>query len=150
MSAGKMLVAILLILMMPDRPCLAVPGIQGLWLTGNDESTVEITRTEEGWIGRIVALKEPLTPEGGEKTDYQNPDPERRQDPIIGLRILWGFQEDNHTWTGGYVYDPNNGKTYHATMRIRNRQLHLRGSLDRWGLVGRSTVWNRPLPMDAP
>ena len=132
-------------------PCHAESDLQGLWLTENGESTVDITRTEQGWVGHIVALQEPLTPDGKEKTDFQNPDPNRRQDPIIGLRIIWGFMTmGDNAWAGGSVYDPNNGKTYHAKITLRNHQLHLRGSLDPWGIAGRSTLWKRPHPKVSP
>ncbi|MCA1808716.1 MAG: DUF2147 domain-containing protein [Lentisphaerae bacterium] len=132
-------------------PCLAETDITGLWLTEDDTATVAITLTDEGWTGRIVALQEPHTPEGGVKSDYKNPDPNRRKDPIIGLRILWGFRKNNaNTWSGGYVYDPEHGKTYHARMTIKDQQLRLRGSLDRWGLAGRSVIWTRPLEKQTP
>ncbi|MDZ4199846.1 MAG: DUF2147 domain-containing protein [Kiritimatiellia bacterium] len=132
-------------------PACAESGISGAWMTGEKKATVEITRTDDGWIGRIVALKEPLTPEGEEKTDYKNPDPSRRKDPIIGLRILWGFKAKGaNTWSGGFVYDAETGKTYHATLTLKNDQLLLRGSLDRWGMAGRSVTWTRPTKEKSP
>ena len=151
MSTSRMALLTFLGLLMLTHPCHAEPGLQGLWLTEDDESTVEMTPTKEGWVGRIVALREPLDPDGKEKTDFKNPDPTRRQDPILGLRIIWGFKAmGDNAWAGGSVYDPNNGKTYHAKITLRDRQLHLRGSLDRWGIAGRSTLWKRPNPKDAP
>ncbi len=150
----KHIVLVLLALLgfsMRATPSRAEAGILGLWQTDGEKSTVEITRTEEGWLGRIIALKEPLTPEGEVKTDYKNPDPRRQKDPILGLRILWGFKaKGENTWAEGYVYDPENGKTYYAKMTLRNDQLRLRGSLDRWGIAGRSVTWTRPPEVKVP
>jgi hypothetical protein len=37
-------------------PSCAEGDIVGFWQTDEEKSTVEITRTEEGWLGRIIAL----------------------------------------------------------------------------------------------
>jgi uncharacterized protein (DUF2147 family) len=151
MNVIKTVPLVLLGMLLLGQSVYAEQGIQGLWLTEEDKSTVEITLTDDGLVGHIVALKEPLDPEGKVKTDHKNPNPKRHSDSIIGLRIVWGFKAgDDNTWTGGSVYDPNNGKTYHAKMTLRDQQLYLRGSLDRWGLVGRTAQWRRPAKMEAP
>ena|ERR1700751_215732 len=61
---------------------------------------------------KIVALSEPTTAEGKEKTDFYNPDPNKRNHPIFGLIFKSGFtkKSDSH-WENGTVYDPKSGKT---------------------------------------
>ena len=46
---------------------------------------------------RIVALSEPKTAEGKEKTDIYNPDPKKRNHPIIGLVFISGFTKKSDT-----------------------------------------------------
>ncbi len=118
-------------------------AILGEWKT--DESIVEIVREDGGFAGYIRALEEPLDEAGEPKRDVHNPDPDLRDRPIEGLRLMWGFSFDGEdTWEGGRIYDPRNGKTYHAKASLEGDVLKLRGSIDRWGLVGRTAEWRRP------
>lgn len=118
--------------------------ISGHWLTEGGLSTV-LLEVESGLLtGTVVELAEPLTENGEVKTDRYNPDPALRLNPIIGMRILWGFRrDDSGKWVKGRVYDPEEGRTYHAGITQEGDRLLLRGSLDRWGMLGRTTVWTR-------
>jgi hypothetical protein len=56
---------------------------------------------------KIMALSEPRTADGGEKTDIYNPDPRKRERPIIGLVLtcfyIWLYEEESHSlgeWHG--------------------------------------------------
>ena len=97
-------------------------------------------------------LKEPLYPadDGGgmagkPKVDRENPDPARRADPILGLRIVKGFAFADGEWQGGTIYDPNNGKTYKCRMWFDGETLKVRGFIG-FSLLGRSTRWTRVGP----
>ncbi|MBV9105857.1 MAG: DUF2147 domain-containing protein, partial [Verrucomicrobia bacterium] len=48
----------------------------GLWR--NEDATIEIFEDQGRLSGKIVALREPRTSEGKEKTDIHNPDPSKR------------------------------------------------------------------------
>jgi len=127
-------------------PARAEDEILGRWLTDEGRSTVEIYMQGKDLRGRIVHLKEPLDDKGQPKRDTHNPDASCQDRPLLGMDILWGFHyKGDRTWAGGRVYDPENGKTYHCSMRIdEDGILRLRGSLDRWGLLGRTAMWTRP------
>jgi hypothetical protein len=43
-------------------------------------------------------------------TDVENPDPARRNRPIVGLQVLSGFKPAPNAWEGGQAYDPKKGK----------------------------------------
>ena len=43
----------------------------------------------------------------------------------------------------GSIYDPGNGKTYNCSMKVEGDVLHVRGSLDKKGLLGRTMDWHR-------
>ena len=119
-------------------------AVTGIWLTDGGQSAVELEVKNDHLSGSIVALAEPLTETGEIKTDRHNPDQALRSQPIIGLRILWGFRRDETgKWIKGRIYDPEEGKTYHAGITLDGDQLKLRGSLDRWGMLGRTTIWTR-------
>jgi uncharacterized protein (DUF2147 family) len=67
-----------------------------------------------------VALSEPKTADGKEKTDIYNPDPNKRNYPIIGLIFKSGYRKksDSH-WENETVYDPKSGKTYSCFMDLQ-------------------------------
>ena len=62
---------------------------------------------------KIVELSEPNATDGKEKSDIYNPDPRKRNHPIIGLVFISGLTKKSATrWENGTVYDPKSGKTY--------------------------------------
>ncbi|HUO85841.1 MAG TPA: DUF2147 domain-containing protein [Thermoanaerobaculia bacterium] len=128
-------------------------AVLGTWRTEAGEqggrARVEISRQGGRFVGTIVALEEPNFPAdheraGQPKVDLENPDPAKRERPIAGLRILSGFTwAGDAEWTGGTIYDPANGKTYKARMRLADRDtLDVRGYVG-VPLFGRTTTWKR-------
>src|ERR1700704_1623721 len=90
----------------------------GLWK--GEDATFEMFESEGKLSAKIVALSEPTTTEGKEKTDIYNPDPAKRNDPIVGLVFISGFtrKSDSH-WENGTIYDPKSGKTYSCFMELQ-------------------------------
>ena len=117
----------------------------GFWK--NDDATFEIFADEGGKLsGKIISGAEPRTAEGKEKTDIRNPDPSKRDRPILGLVFMSGFTQksDNH-WENGAVYDPKSGNTYSCFMDLDGpEKIKLRGFLG-ISLLGRTQVWTRVL-----
>ena len=93
---------------------------------------------------RIVALNEPKTAAGREKTDIFNPDPKKRSNPIIGLVFISGFTKKSDTrWENGTVYDPKSGKTYSCFMELQGPdQIKVRGFIG-IALIGRNYIWTK-------
>jgi uncharacterized protein (DUF2147 family) len=49
--------------------------------------------------------------------DSENPDPALRNRPLVGLPLIFGFRAaGDGRWTGGKIYDPDDGKTYDAKL----------------------------------
>ena len=134
------------------------PGdaILGAWLSGaegKELARVRIYREGGKYFGEIVWLEYPEFREDDEqgmagmtKVDRENRDPTLRSQLILGLVILknFSFEPDRKwPWTGGTVYDPENGKTYRCRMRLeKNGALKIRGYVG-IPLFGRSTRWTR-------
>jgi uncharacterized protein (DUF2147 family) len=147
----KLILLIVLLLVVTMTPALSASGddVVGLWLTDGGKSKVEIVREQDEYRGKIVWLKEEVYPEddpeaGTVKYDRNNPDEKLRPRPILGLELVWGFRYDEkgHKWERGRIYDPESGKTYNCTMWLDEEgNLNVKGSLDKWGLIGRSTLW---------
>jgi len=122
-------------------------AVLGIWLTDNGKSQIEVTKTPGGqFVGRIVWLNEPLDENGKPKLDKENPDAKLKTQPILGMQLLKGFKYDagKKEWSGGTIYDPDNGKTYTAFMRLDgNNTLVLRGYVMGMRMLGRNTNWTR-------
>jgi uncharacterized protein (DUF2147 family) len=106
----------------------AAPSVEGLWRTDDGKGLVRIAFCGAQMCGRIeqVLDKRPSVP----KTDVNNPDPNLRSRPILGLQTLSGFTRDGAVWSGGRAYDPKSGRSYRATL-----QLNPDGSLKLTGCV---------------
>ncbi|MBM3554032.1 MAG: DUF2147 domain-containing protein [Alphaproteobacteria bacterium] len=119
-------------------------GANGTWLTESGGGQVEIGPCGEALCGRIVWLKEPLDTAGQPKRDKENPDPARRERPILGLAMLEGFRPaGENKWADGTIYNPEDGKTYSCTMTLEgNGTLKVRGYVG-VPLFGKTQVWTR-------
>ncbi len=122
-------------------------ALLGIWLTEEKNSQVEITKAPNGqYVGRIVWLNEPLDEDGKPKTDKENPNASQRNQRLLGLQILKGFTYDANKkeWSGGTIYDPDNGKTYSAFMKLDgNNTMVLRGYVMGMRMLGRNSTWTR-------
>jgi uncharacterized protein (DUF2147 family) len=60
------------------------------------------------------------------------------------VQIFSGLEPaGNHLWTGGAIYDPASGNTYHCTLSLDGEnRLRLRGYVG-VPLFGRTTTWIR-------
>ena len=117
----------------------------GTWLTEGGKSQVRLSRCGGALCGRILWLKEPSDPETGKpKRDRRNADPGKRDRPLIGLDILLGMRpgETPDQWVGE-VYNPEDGKTYQASVSLQDaRTLQLKGCV-LGGLICKSQAWSR-------
>jgi uncharacterized protein (DUF2147 family) len=113
--------------------------IVGLWMPSEGTAYVKIFKEKgkEKYHGRIVWLKEPNDENGNPKTD-----PEGKA--ILNMLNLRDFVFDEDEWVDGTIYDPKSGNTYYCTIEMINKnKLEVRGSLDPFGLVGRTDTWVR-------
>ena len=117
----------------------------GTWLTESGKSQVRLAPCGEALCGRIQWLKEPNDPATGKpKRDVRNPDPGKRDRPIVGVEILKGMKpgEAPDQWAGD-VYNAEDGKTYQARLILQDaRTLQLKGCV-LGGLICKSQAWSR-------
>jgi len=124
-------------------------GILGYWYTAQNETQLEIFLRDGLYCGRIVWLAAPYYPADDEEAftarrDRENPDPELRSRPIIGLVFIEGLAyAGKNRYRGGTLYNPDNGKTYKCSVTLESSdELRLRGYI---GLpaLGRTETWRR-------
>ena len=129
-------------------------GILGRWHTEPKKggyARVEIVEENDRYHGSIVWLSEPDFPTDDErgmggrpKVDRENPDPDLRNRPIVGIRLLTEFEYvGKDQWKRGTIYDPENGKTYKCNIKLQDGDtLKVRGYIG-MSLLGRTTIWER-------
>lgn len=119
-------------------------AILGTWLTGSGKAHVEIKKFNNTYYGQIVWLKEPNDASGKPKTDRNNSDKSRQNNPLLGLKMLLSFSyKGDKQWKDGTIYDPENGKTYSCNIEmIDNNTLNIRGYIG-VSLIGRTDGWKR-------
>ncbi|MEM6796097.1 MAG: DUF2147 domain-containing protein [Acidobacteriota bacterium] len=121
------------------EPAIDRLAIEGVWVNAAGDGLIEIRRQGESLIGVILGGTD-----GGDRLDALNPDPALRSRRLTGLTILEGFgRVSNERWTGGTIYDPNNGKTYRCNLELEDEStLKVRGYLG-VSLFGRTERWTR-------
>jgi uncharacterized protein (DUF2147 family) len=112
--------------------------IIGIWLNEENDARINIYQCGQEYCGRIVWTKD------GPEFDMNNPNPQLRARPIVGLIIMHGFHYTGHReWSGGELYDPKSGNTYRCKMNLASLDtLKLRGYVF-FSLFGRTTTWKR-------
>lgn len=156
MQRPAMLLAGVMLLLAGSAVAQDGDAILGLWATdpegGGGEAHVRIYKEDGKYFGKIVWLAEPVYPDddpkgtpGEEKTDLNNPDPDLRGEPVIGLLITKDFvYNGDGLWHKGTIYDPDNGKTYKCKIKYgdSDKVLKVRGFIG-ISMLGRTTYWTR-------
>ena len=100
----------------------------GIWSMTNGKVTVRVNGCGSNLCAKIVALKEPVSKiDGKPKVDRENPDPSLRKRPLIGLQVLIGMKPAGEGNWQGAIYNPDDGKTYSATVRLDGSQMKIKG-----------------------
>tara|TARA_S200000501_G_scaffold329677_1_gene330471 strand:+ start:434 stop:880 length:447 start_codon:yes stop_codon:yes gene_type:complete len=123
-------------------------ALVGVWLEEEGQSKIKIyaVNTSEGikYEGKIIWLEEPLRENGEIKLDDKNPNPQLREQTILGLIIMKDLKfKKTSYWYDGSIYDARSGKTYSLEIIMPDKNtLKLRGYLG-ISLIGKTTIWKR-------
>ncbi len=106
----------------PPSPDTAI----GTWKTQTRNGIVEIQQCGTSICGRLI------TSDGlranPDLRDVNNADAKLRSRPLKNIQILSGFTRSDDAWTGGTIYNAEDGKTYSARVTpVSADQLKVRG-----------------------
>jgi uncharacterized protein (DUF2147 family) len=114
--------------------------VLGRWQAETRHATTVITRCGASICGRVVD-SDGLRADPN-LADTNNKDAAQRGRRIKNLVFLSGFRWSNGAWTGGTVYNPEDGGTYHGTITpIDADHIKLRGCIF-WPLC-KTQTWTR-------
>lgn len=107
----------------------------GAWSTEEGDSRIRLAPCGRALCGTIVWVRQP-------GTDSKNPNPALRGRSLVGLELTRDMEPDGQGGWSGSIYNPDNGKTYGATMRPRGAKLEVGGCI-MGGLLCGSDTWSR-------
>lgn len=132
----------ILALAFAGAPASAAPVPEGVWTMPKGKATVRIAACGETLCATLVALRKPNDKQGRPKTDKRNPDPAKRDRPVVGLSLLSGMVPDGEGWAGRF-YNPDDGETYAGTLApAPDGTLRLKGCV-LGGLICKTQVLTR-------
>lgn len=120
----------------------------GVWRTIDDKTKKErsVIRISEAEGGELRGVVEKIFDQPGDDPAHlcKECKGERKDQPIIGMAILWGLKKQGDGWAGGEILDPKNGKIYRAKMSLSEdgNSLNVRGFIG-VSLIGRTQTWHR-------
>jgi uncharacterized protein (DUF2147 family) len=110
--------------------------------TGKDKSLITIWEEQGKVYGKIEKILDPSSHDPNPRCGHCPG--ELKNQPLIGLRILWDFKKNGAEWTGGRVLDPESGKIYRCLISVEDggKRLKVRGFVG-FSLFGRTQYWLR-------
>ncbi|MDE2427381.1 MAG: DUF2147 domain-containing protein [Burkholderiales bacterium] len=119
----------------------------GLWKSIDDKSgkpkaLIRITEIGGELQGRIEKLF--LEPDAEKEPKCVKCEGVNKDQPIIGMTILFGLKKDGDEYNGGKILDPGNGKLYSSKLTLieNAKKLNVRGYIGA-PLFGRTQTWIR-------
>ena len=144
---GRIFLPLMILILAALAAHAAEPSPVGLWRTiddntGKPRGLVRIIETNGEYQGRV----EKTFPKPGEDANpkCEKCEGARRDQPVIGMTILWGLKKQGEEYNGGEILDPENGKIYRARLKLDDggKKLDVRGFIG-FSLFGRSQIWVR-------
>ena len=131
-------------LLFTAAPAESPDAIVGIWQNGTGKGHIQIYKHNNKFFGKIIWLKDAKDKSGNPKMDMKNPDPAKRNKPLIGLVMLRDFEyEKGGEWSGGRLYNPSDGKEYKAYFRLKDtKTLLVRGYVG-ISVLGKTDEWTR-------
>jgi uncharacterized protein (DUF2147 family) len=105
----------------------------GIWLTQDQDAHIRMVKCGEGYCGTIIWLKQGKDRTSGKPlTDVHNPDPGKRNNPLIGTMVAINFvplQDPPGRWAGRF-YNADDGMLYEGSISPSGaNELQVKGCL---------------------
>ena len=119
----------------------------GRWQLIDDETNsprgvVEMTQVDGELQGRFVQAF--LRPGEDPNALCDKCEGERKNQPMVGMVILWGLRKNSAAWEGGHILDPTSGRIYRVTLKLADGGTKLTvHAFIGFSLLGRTQTWMR-------
>ncbi len=129
-----------LALLVCSTPCWAgAPDPTGRWVLPSGKVRVEISHCGGAICARIIETAAATS--GSVRRDEKNPDPSLRARPLVGVEVLHGLVPKGAEWSGGWIYNPGDGRRYDARAVMKgDDRLQVQGCV---AILCKAQVWTR-------
>lgn len=146
----RLLVAIIALLALGSAMATSPDAIVGDYLfkddmSGEDAKVRIYDNGKGGYDARIVWLAQPNNPDGTERTDEKNPDPQLRSRKAYDIIIAYDlkFNPEKQRWETNRLYHPSFGRYFKAYMTFDSETLlKVRGYLGT-PAIGQTQKWKK-------
>lgn len=127
--------------------------LTGLWIASDqrDGKPRALIRIAERDGEFFASIEQGLRPEHEASPVCEKCPGARRNQPLLGMTIVWGMKRIGEGYGGGEILDPDTGQIYRCLMNLARdgKRLEVRGYLA-LPLLGRSLTWRRAGPDYSP
>lgn len=114
--------------------------VTGAWNTG--KGRVRIADCGGSLCATVTGLSEPNEADGSPKVDKNNANAALRTRKIVGISVLSGMKPAGDNVWKGQIYNPEDGKTYSASMTLQGGSLKVQGCA-LGGIICKTQSWSR-------
>jgi uncharacterized protein (DUF2147 family) len=115
--------------------------IVGIWLNDDKTNKIEIYKVDDTYSAKIVWIEQLENNPGHDPKDKNNPDPEKRNQSILGMDIITGLKYSDGKWIKGTIYTPQKGIYADCEVELHSdKQLNLVVSK---GIFSKTKIWIR-------
>jgi uncharacterized protein (DUF2147 family) len=113
---GKSAILAMTLAFAAGSTAFAAEGPEGLWQTPDNGGVVQVSACGDALCGHVVTSDRIKADPG--ITDMKNQDASQRSRPLKGLPLFYGVKGGPTEWSGGSVYNPEDGKTYKGSIKL--------------------------------
>lgn len=114
--------------------------VNGFWEGPIRHVIVRVEACDDAICGNIVTSDRLKT--NPDLLDEKNPDPQLRGRSLKGLALFYGLKGGPPKWSGGHIYNPDDGNTYRGSVELVGEdKLILKGCV--LGFICKSQQWFR-------
>ena len=114
--------------------------VSGTWKTPTKAALIQVYDCGADVCGRVIDSDDLRA--NPELRDIHNKDAALQGRRVKNLTMMTGFKGGPTEWTGGLLYDPSSGNTYHGSIKLDGADtLNLKGCI--FGPLCRTQTWTR-------
>jgi len=124
---------------------LSADQVLGKWNCKEGGMVIEISKSENAYVGKIVGLKNAKDDNGNPILDTKNRDITKRDRQLIGITILTNLVFQGNKWVGDF-YNPISGFSYSYEIETVNGNLDITG-YQGVAKYGEKVTWTKVNPV---
>ena len=109
--------------------------VAGTWQSQSGITRVKVTPCGAGLCANVVWQKTP-------SKDVHNPDPAKRERPVVGLQLVSGMKQVAPGEWSGAIYNYEDGKTYQGKVKAAGNAIEIGGCV-MGGMICQSKTWTK-------